>query len=149
MRMIRCPRCKQMYEHDGPLAEACPRCRRERDAQYYAVRELVKAFPGITAMEVHEQMDIPLPTILRYIDEGRLEVMPDVSPDQLEQMRSLIKKTAQKKNITIAEVTGKPAPPPTEKLTEKPIKTTPEVEKPAEEKPRKQGIHWIIDEEAK
>ena len=82
MRTIRCPRCKQMYTYEGMPPTSCPQCKRVEDARFWEVRAVVKAFPGITALEVHEHTQVPMSVIMQYLDEGWLEV---ASADQQSQ----------------------------------------------------------------
>jgi hypothetical protein len=48
----------------------------EREEQYQIVRAIVREFPGITAIEVHHITEVPMEIILKYINEGLLQVMP-------------------------------------------------------------------------
>ena len=75
MRKIRCKRCRNMFEFDGLLPECCPRCKRIEDEQFYLVRDLVREFPGITAMEVSNYTGVSFSAIMRHVEAGDLEVV--------------------------------------------------------------------------
>jgi len=64
-----------MFSFDGLPPDSCPTCKRLKESQFQSVREIVKDNPGITALEVYERTHVPLPTIVRYIESGMLEVM--------------------------------------------------------------------------
>jgi hypothetical protein len=63
-----------MFSFDGLPPDCCPACKQRKDAQFQKVRGMVKETPGITALEVHERTDVPLSTIIKYIEAGYLEV---------------------------------------------------------------------------
>jgi hypothetical protein len=65
-----------MFEFEGLPPPGCPTCMMEREEQYQIVRAIVREFPGITAIEVHHITEVPMNIILRYINEGLLQVMP-------------------------------------------------------------------------
>ncbi|MCL1884018.1 MAG: hypothetical protein FWF81_09745 [Defluviitaleaceae bacterium] len=64
-----------MFEYEGLPPPCCPPCRMEREEQYQVVRELVRLYPGITALEVHDFTEVPIYLILRYIEMGLLDVI--------------------------------------------------------------------------
>jgi hypothetical protein len=64
-----------MFSFDGLPPDACPPCRKKKDAQFIAVRRMVKDHPGITALEVYERTGVPLSTISNYVESGLLEVV--------------------------------------------------------------------------
>jgi glutaredoxin len=64
-----------MFSFDGLPPESCPECKRAKDAQFQEVRTMVKENPGITALELHERTAVPLPSIIRYIESGVLEIV--------------------------------------------------------------------------
>jgi len=70
-----------MYEHEGMPPPACPMCMKERNEQFYIVRELVREFPGITALQVNQATEVPMEVILRFVDMGMIEVMPTANKD--------------------------------------------------------------------
>jgi hypothetical protein len=43
--------------------------------QFQRVREIIKSNPGISALEVHERTNVPLPAIVRYIESGVIEIV--------------------------------------------------------------------------
>ena len=74
-RTVRCRVCGNMYESEGIPSGACETCRMAREEQYQVVRAVVREYPGITALDVHEVTEVPMEVILRYIDKGLLEVV--------------------------------------------------------------------------
>ena len=65
-----------MFQYDGPMPPACPMCVKERNEQFYVVREVVREFPGITALQVNQATDVPMEVIMRFVELGMVEVMP-------------------------------------------------------------------------
>jgi len=51
-------------------------CVKERNEQFYVVREVVREFPGITALQVNQATDVPMEVIMRFVELGMVEVMP-------------------------------------------------------------------------
>lgn len=142
MNTIRCNFCRQMYSYDGLPPEACPQCRSRREAQYQQVRELVKDNPGITAMEVHEITEVPLLTIARYIETGRLEVASAhrQNMDTVD-MQIWVDNSRKKGQATKAKMENQKtaaAPPPDEVLDDIDDKDTDTKRKP------KQRINFIV-----
>ena len=80
-RTIRCRRCGQMFDYEGLPPPGCPTCMMEREEQYQIVRALVREFPGITAIEVNQVTEVPMEAILKYLDNGLLEVKPTRNSD--------------------------------------------------------------------
>jgi len=102
MREIRCRRCGKMYSYEGMPPECCPLCAKERRAQYVMVRELVRQCPGITAVEVNQITEVPLEVILKFIDDGLLEVVPHGPPPDGElanRVGLMIKRAKENKQI--------------------------------------------------
>ena len=98
-RTIRCRRCGQMFEYEGLPPPCCPVCQLEREEQYQIVRALVRDFPGITALEVHEITEVPMDVILRYINKGLIEVIEHKNYDGIvsERVGLMIQKAKEKK----------------------------------------------------
>jgi len=73
----------------------------EREGEYQMVREIVREFPGITALEVNEHTQVPMEKILRYIDKGLLEVVENKNKDGIpsERIGLMIKKIREKRKI--------------------------------------------------
>ena len=84
-KTLRCRGCGQMFEHDNRLPSHCPACQIMREEQYQIVRAIVKEFPGITALEVHDFTEIPIETILRYINKGMIEVLSKARDGEIEE----------------------------------------------------------------
>ena len=110
MKKIRCKRCGKMFEFDGELPPACPMCIRERNEQFYIVRELVREFPGITALQVNQATEVPMDVILRFVEEGRIEVVPNKNKDGAldERIGLMIKKAKEMREFYRTHQEGKP-----------------------------------------
>ncbi|MCL2204716.1 MAG: hypothetical protein FWB88_12340 [Defluviitaleaceae bacterium] len=121
MKAMRCNTCKQMYTFDGPPPEACPPCRKRKDALFQTARAMVKENPGITALEVHERTGVPLPNIVRYIETGHFEIVAsktDMTMEEVQKwMRSVKKKGKQERESqartddVLPDVSDEPATP--------------------------------------
>lgn len=100
-RLMRCRRCSQMFEPVGLDTPVCPICQSMRDEQFIVVRELVREYPGITALEVHEATEVPMETILRFIDTGLLEVVKDTNRNGeiSERVGLMIKRARERKEL--------------------------------------------------
>ena len=90
MRKIRCSRCKKKFEYECMPPEACPTCMDERANAFAMVRDLVIELPGITALEVHDVTGVPMSTIMKYVSEGHLSIVPNSSMSD-EQRQELLK----------------------------------------------------------
>jgi hypothetical protein len=49
------------------------------------LRAVVKEFPGVTSFELHEFTHIPVEVILRFINNGELDILPDVHCAELQE----------------------------------------------------------------
>ncbi|MCL1843782.1 MAG: hypothetical protein FWF79_08210 [Defluviitaleaceae bacterium] len=101
-RLMRCRKCDTKFEPVGLESPLCPLCQQAKDEQYIVVRELVREYPGITALEVHEATEVPMHVILRYIENGMLEAVKDrgIRDDEIsERIGLLIKRAKERKEI--------------------------------------------------
>jgi hypothetical protein len=95
-----------MYEYEGLPPPCCPECKRIRDEQFYIVREVIREFPGIPALHVHHATEVPMEVILRFAENGMIEVVPTVNKDgQLDERIGLMIRRA----AEIRKTYGKPA----------------------------------------
>jgi hypothetical protein len=95
-----------MYQYEGLPPESCDPCKERKASQFQRVREIVKDSPGITALEVHQQTDVPLSAIVKYIEAGMLEVASvNESADKLDNvdLQVWINKTTEKSKKIKAE----------------------------------------------
>ncbi|MCL2187639.1 MAG: hypothetical protein FWC16_05600 [Defluviitaleaceae bacterium] len=67
MAMLRCNKCKQMYDANGIPTGACDECTAKKNAMLDHVRQLVKAQPGISPQAVSAQTGVPVNVVIRYI----------------------------------------------------------------------------------
>ncbi|MCL2500133.1 MAG: hypothetical protein FWE90_07320 [Defluviitaleaceae bacterium] len=135
MNTVRCQLCKQMFSFDGLPPDSCPDCKRLKDIQFQSVREIVKDNPGITALEVHGRTDIPLPTIVRYIESGMLEIMSTKENLDNVDLQIWIDKSTNK---------GKKAKTAAAAAVEKPVEVIFEEEQTKETKKKKTEIKFIV-----
>ena len=87
VRTIRCNQCKKIFAYEGPLPSSCPNCKTEKQRRYMQIRALVKEMPGITALEIHERLDVPISEILEHVKEGSLEIVSDLTDDEREMLK--------------------------------------------------------------
>ena len=86
MRIIRCRRCKEMFEYEGLPPPCCPSCQEIRNEQYDRVRDFVKEHPGISAVEVHHYTEVPLNAIMQFVEEGNLDIVKFKKPEDESQL---------------------------------------------------------------
>lgn len=67
-----CRICGRFFEKNG--RRCCNSCYQKDKEEYSLVREYVLRHKGANAMEVSSNTEIPLKTIYRYIDEGRIDI---------------------------------------------------------------------------
>lgn len=74
-RIIKCRKCKDMFNINGVLGELCPKCIYEEDSTYQKVRSYVRDRPGVSIDDVADDLDVPKSKIMTYIREERIEVI--------------------------------------------------------------------------
>ncbi len=74
MKLVRCKKCKQMYELISINNKFCPSCTKKEYDRYINVRTYVKKYPGITVRQVSEDLGINIAVIMRYLKEEKLEI---------------------------------------------------------------------------
>lgn len=74
MAMVRCRRCKALFEPTSPNGQMCPNCVVQEEARYQLVRQYVKDHPGVSISEVSEVTGVTTPRILTYLKQERLEL---------------------------------------------------------------------------
>ncbi len=79
MKLIRCKKCKQMYEVISINQKFCPACTKKEYDRYLFVRSYVKEHPGITVRQVAEDLGLDTSIIVRYLKEEKLEISGSTS----------------------------------------------------------------------
>ncbi len=74
MKLVRCQKCKKMYELISINNKYCPDCTRREYERYISVRTYVKENPGITVTQVSEDLGINVSVIIKYLKEEKLEI---------------------------------------------------------------------------
>ncbi len=75
MKDIRnCKECGRIFQYDG-ISKLCYKCRRQDDEDFRVVREYVYENPKSTIQAVSEETEVSEDKILRYLREGRLEIV--------------------------------------------------------------------------
>ena len=69
MHKLRCRKCKIMFDCPGLPVPLCPECEAIKSGKFQQIRELIKERPGITVTELHESTNVPVPVILKFIEE--------------------------------------------------------------------------------
>jgi hypothetical protein len=65
-----------MYEFTGLPIKICPRCQAAEDEKFETVRAYVRDNKGASVAETAEGTGVPAEQILRYLEDGKLEVIP-------------------------------------------------------------------------
>jgi hypothetical protein len=58
----------------GAKAFLCARCQAEQCEQFQEVRDYIKDHPGVTAAEIHHTTGVCMSDILKYIDDGLIDL---------------------------------------------------------------------------
>ena len=72
MPLVRCLRCRKMFNRQGEL-RICAECLPDEEADYDKVREAIAANPNLNAEEVAIEAEVDVDVVQRMIDEGLLE----------------------------------------------------------------------------
>ncbi|MCT4595410.1 MAG: MerR family transcriptional regulator [Anaeromicrobium sp.] len=73
-----CKKCGRIFQYTG-ITKICERCRRTEDESFKTVREYIYDNPGANLAEVSEETGVEEDTILRYIRQGKLEIVSENS----------------------------------------------------------------------
>lgn len=76
MNVRNCKECGKIFQYDG-ISKLCYQCRREDDENYKKVREYLYEHPRAALVTVSEETEVSEDSILRYLREGRLEIVGD------------------------------------------------------------------------
>lgn len=71
MSLASCEKCKRLFQK--VRKNICPACETQEEEQYEVVRKFLADNPGRNAQEVSEETKVPIETVLRFIEEGRVE----------------------------------------------------------------------------
>ncbi|MFZ5968981.1 MAG: TIGR03826 family flagellar region protein [Bacillota bacterium] len=73
-----CKECGKIFSYEG-FSRVCPRCRQKDEDAFRIVKEYVYDHPRATITEVAEETGVDEDKILRYLREGKLEIVGDGS----------------------------------------------------------------------
>ncbi|QEK11304.1 MerR family transcriptional regulator [Crassaminicella thermophila] len=73
-----CKECGRIFQYTG-ISKICPKCRREDEKNFKIVKEYIYENQGATLTEVSEETGVPEDKILRYLREGKLEIVGENS----------------------------------------------------------------------
>ncbi len=76
MKLVRCKKCKKMYEFISIDNNYCPDCLNKEYERYLAVRAYIKNNPGITVRQVSDDLNVRVPLVMKYLKEEKLEILP-------------------------------------------------------------------------
>lgn len=71
-----CRRCKTII-HEKSLHEYCPTCMKHVEEIFDKIREYLREYPGATAYEIEQRLNIPMHIVNRYVKDGRLIEVPN------------------------------------------------------------------------
>ncbi|MEW9123758.1 MAG: TIGR03826 family flagellar region protein [Thermotaleaceae bacterium] len=69
-----CKKCGRIYQYDG-VNKICARCRKGEDEDFAKVKEYLYDNPKSTITQVSEETGVEEDLILRYLRQGRLEIV--------------------------------------------------------------------------
>ncbi len=71
-----CRRCKT-HIHENSLREYCSRCNGIIEEVFDKIRNYLREFPGATAYEMEQRLEIPVHVINNFVKDGRLIEIPN------------------------------------------------------------------------
>ncbi|AKL95267.1 hypothetical protein CACET_c18190 [Clostridium aceticum] len=71
-----CRKCKKMI-HEKSLHDYCPACYKKVEDIFNRIREYLRKYPGATAFEMEQRLDIPIHVINNFVKDGRLVEIPN------------------------------------------------------------------------
>lgn len=71
-----CRRCKTPI-HENSLQEYCSRCYKVIEDVFDKIREYLREYPGATAYEMEQRLEIPVHVINNFVKDGRLVEIPN------------------------------------------------------------------------
>lgn len=73
MALASCARCKKLYQKIR--SNICPTCEINEEEDYEKVRKHLGEHPNRNAEQVSEETGVPIDSVLRFIEQGRVEAM--------------------------------------------------------------------------
>lgn len=74
MNIRNCKECGRLFQYDG-ISKLCYRCRKKDDEDFRIVKDFLYENPKETITVVSEETDVSEEKILRYLREGKLEIV--------------------------------------------------------------------------
>jgi len=71
IKLNKCRRCKTPI-HENSLREYCDRCYGIVEEVFDKIREYLRDYPGATAYEMEQRLEIPIHVINNFVKDGRL-----------------------------------------------------------------------------
>lgn len=71
-----CKRCKTPI-HENSLHEYCSRCYGVVEEVFDKIRKYLREYPGATAYEMEQRLEIPIHVINNFVKDGRLVEIPN------------------------------------------------------------------------
>jgi hypothetical protein len=68
-----CRICGRLFARDGN--QECPECHEKDLAEYRIIREYISTHHNVSAVDLNAATGIAISTILRFIKDGRVELM--------------------------------------------------------------------------
>lgn len=74
-----CTVCGKLYERNGK--NKCNECFKKEENYYKTIRDYVISHKNVSAIDVNRDTGIPISIILKFIEEGRIELQkPHTKP---------------------------------------------------------------------
>jgi len=74
MEFRNCKECGRVFQSNG-YTKICPRCQVDDEKNFVTVKEYIYDNPGVTMPEASQETGVSEDKILRYLREGRLEII--------------------------------------------------------------------------
>ncbi|WP_129597494.1 TIGR03826 family flagellar region protein [Anaerophilus nitritogenes] len=71
-----CKECGRLFQYNG-ISKICSRCQRNDEDDFKIVKEYIYENKGASLVEVSEETGVEEDKILRYLRQGRLEIVGD------------------------------------------------------------------------
>ncbi len=79
MDYVNCPKCGKLFSRG--LKPICPECEKAEEDLFQNVRQYLSDNPGAKMEDLSRETGVSLKKIMRYLREGRLEVVPSLGID--------------------------------------------------------------------
>jgi flagellar operon protein (TIGR03826 family) len=74
MDVRNCSECGRIYAYNGKLI--CPKCVEAEEKEFQKVKQFLWDHPGANVLEVTEATGVDEKKVMRYLREGRLQLVP-------------------------------------------------------------------------